>query len=314
MNNILHKCILSKNVPNMIIYGRPFMYQSFIDVYYEINNIDKTHHIRDKNYEHFHYKCSSKHYEIDCEKFNKDNRNDFNRLFTSLIETKEYYVNLSHKTIIFYNCDQLKHSLQNTFRVIIEKYRKTCVFIFLCYKINRFIEPLKSRCILLRMSQLSMYQKCQVSAKLDRTNDELKNKIYDHLEMFPSSDDIDAIDLCKDKLAAFENHYQLLADKIIKIIEIKNMTIHYYNLIREYSYDILKYNLDIPLFFKNLLNIFINDKKYTSEILSNVIRLLSEIEHKILTSYKKLILIEGVFFSLHEIIHPNHSNILNNTY
>ena len=140
MNNILHKCILSENVPNMIIYGRPFMYQSFIDEYYKINNIDKTHHIRDKNYEHFNYKCSSKHYEIDCENFNKDNRNDFHQLFTSLIETKEYYVNLSHKTIIFYNCDHLKHSLQNTFRVIIEKYRKTCVFIFLCYKINRFID------------------------------------------------------------------------------------------------------------------------------------------------------------------------------
>ena len=303
MNNILQKCILSSNVPNMIIYGRPFIYRYIIEIYYEINQIDKNRDIKSKNYDNFHYICSSKHYEIDCEKFNKDNINDFNRLFTSLIETKEYYGDSSYKTIIFYNCDTLKTSLQNKLRVIIEKYRKTCIFIFLCYKINRLIDPLKSRCILLRTPHISIYQKCQITASMDSNNVTLKNNIYDHLEMFPSTDDITAITLCRDKLNDFKNHYQLLAEKIIKIIEIKNITIHYYTIIKEYAYEILKYNLDIPLLLKILLHAFIDDKKYTSTILSKIIQLFADTEHKLLKSYKKIILFECLLFSLHTIIH-----------
>lgn len=303
MNNILKKCLLSDNVPNMIVYGRPFMYHYFMDLYYDINKINKGD-IRDKNIERLYYKCSQTHYEFDCKKFNKDNCDDFNEIFKSLIETKDYYINLSHKTIIFYNCDILKTSLQNKFRVIIEKYRKTCVFVFLCYKINRLIDPLKSRCILLRIPQLSIYQKCQITAKIDNQKDIfLKNKIYDYLGMFPSTHDVRAIDMCKEKLHDFKNQYHSLADKIIKIIEIKNMTIHYYTLIKEYSYNILKYNFDIPLLLKIILNIFIDENKYTANILSKIIKLFSETEHQLLKSYKIIILIEGLFISLHKIIH-----------
>jgi hypothetical protein len=303
MNNILHKCLLSDNVPNMIIYGRPFIYHYFIDLYYEINNINKDD-IRNKNCERLYYRCSQTHYEFDCKKFNKDNCDDFNQLFKSLIEIKEYYIDSSHKTIIFYNCDILKTSIQNKFRVIIEKYRKTCVFIFLCYKINRLIDPLKSRCILLRMPQLSIYQKCQITTKIDNQKDlVLKNKIYDHLGMFPSTDDSTAINICKEKLHDFKNHYHLLADKIIKIIKIKNMTIHCYTLIKGYSYDILKYNLDIQLFLKILLNVFIDEKQYKPDVLFKIIKLFSETEHQLLQSYKMIILIEGFFISLHKTIH-----------
>ena len=81
------------------------------------------------------------------------------------------------------------------------------------------------------------------------------------------------------------------------------MTVHYYNLIKGYSYDILKYNLDFPLFLKILLNIFIDNKKYTSNILFKIIHLFSDIEYKLLKSYKNIIIIEGFFFSLHKIIH-----------
>ena len=61
MNNIFFKkCLLSLNVPNMIIYGKPFLSDEILNYYHDINNID---HIIEKQFNNLSYKSSVYHYQ-----------------------------------------------------------------------------------------------------------------------------------------------------------------------------------------------------------------------------------------------------------
>ena len=39
MNDIFEKCILSDNVPNMLLYGQSYLYDKIIERFYQLKNI-----------------------------------------------------------------------------------------------------------------------------------------------------------------------------------------------------------------------------------------------------------------------------------
>ena len=144
-------------------------------------------------------------------------------MFDMIIKYKEYYSDIDQKIIILYNADTLKLSIQNKMRVIIEKYRENCIFIFFCNKLNRLIEPLKSRCITIRRENLSIYNRCEIIHTLKDQAD--KNKLYDQLQMFDTKEDVFFLNNCKEELKDFTDIYQITVDKIYIYLK-QNLTIH----------------------------------------------------------------------------------------
>lgn len=297
-NDLLKKCLLSINVPNMIIYGKPFLSDEILKYYHNINNIE---HITEKQFNNLSYKSSLYHYEIDLSKINRDNINIFYDLLVSVINHKEYFNTKRYKTIIFSNCDKLKITMQSKLRVIIEKYRETTIFIFICYKINKIIEPIKSRCILIRIPCDNMKEKCVLLTKIDKSNICEKNKIFYYQTLFTSKTDKEALkDIINEKII-FKSHYHIMCDKIILLIKEKNLSEDNFKKIKECAYHILKYKLDIPLFLRILLDELTKDKTLTNYMRMTIIHILTDIEYKIIKSYKKIIVLEKLLFHLQSI-------------
>ena len=295
MNDIFEKCILSDNVPNMLLYGQSYLYDKIINRFYQLKNITdiKT------NQGDLHYKYSDIHYEINCEHLK--NTTDYENIFESMIQYKEYYMDIQYKTIILYNCNHLKATFQNKLRVIIEKYRKNCIFIFICHKLNGVIEPLKSRCILIRYSNMSNYDKCKISIKSSKSNYELRDKIFDYLSLFDSKKDIRAITLCKKDMNDFESHYHLLIYDILSIFK-NELTINIFYEIKKKAYHIIKINIDLNIFLKLLLDLILERYRLSTKIKIEIVQLFANVEYKLLKSYKKIIFVEYLLLSLKKII------------
>lgn len=296
MNDIFEKCILSDNVPNMLLYGQSYLYDKIIERFYQLKNI-KDVKINQGN---LHYKYSDIHYEINCEDLK--NTKDYENIFESMIKYKEYYMNINYKTIILYNCNNLKVSFQNKLRVIIEKYRLNCIFIFICHKLNRMIEPLKSRCILIRYSStMSNYDKCKISLLSSEKNYALRDKVFDYLSLFDSKKDINAITLCKKDMDDYESHYHLLIYDILSIFQ-NDLTLNIFNEIKKKAYQIIKINIDLNVFLKLLLDIILERYRLSTKIKIEIVQLFANVEYKLLKSYKKIIFVEYLLLSLKQII------------
>jgi len=295
--SLFEKCLHSKNTPNIILYGNPFIYNEMIETIYKIRNIK---YIKDGNYHSFQYKYSDYHYEINCEELKKDNLNDFFTIFDMIIKYKEFYSDVDQKIIILYNADTLKLSIQNKLRVIIEKYRENCIFIFFCNKLNSLIEPLKSRCITIRRKNLSIYNRCEIIHTLKDQKD--KNKLYDQLQIFDTKEDVFFLNNSKEELKDFTDIYQITVDKIYIYLK-QNLTINNFSRLKNEAYLIIKYNLKIEMFLKIFLSTVLSDDKLIDTDKYNIIRKFAEIEHKLLKSYKKVILLEGLLIYLQKIIY-----------
>ena len=302
MNHLLlKKCLLSDNVPNLIIFGKSFLNQVILSYYYDIMSITNINEITFNNLT---YRSSLYHSEIDIKKINKDNINHFYELLKKKIDHKEYYTDKKYKTIIFYNCESIKSSIQNRLRVIIEKYRETTIFIFICHKITNIIEPIKSRCVLIRIPNDTSYEKCKI-IKNCSGDQAYKNKIYDYLTLFPSPKDKEAIASNLNHMQSFESHYHILSSQILNVV---NRELSESGLIqlKEYAYFILKYNMQIPLFMKILLN-EIGDKKILSDnTLFKVVKLFSDIDYQLINSYKKIIVLECFLLKLNDLLNSRY--------
>lgn len=110
----------------------------------------------------FNFSCSNKiikckhsdyHLEIDIKALNKTEKILFN-LIDDYISTLSI-INNHHKIIILYNFDLLDFKFQYKFRTIIEKSYLTTRFIIHSNKYSKIIEPIRSRCINIRVPTIS---------------------------------------------------------------------------------------------------------------------------------------------------------------
>lgn len=302
MNHLLlKKCLLSDNVPNIIIFGKSFLNQPILSYYYDIMSIK---HINDITINNLTYRSSLYHSEIDIKKINKDNINNFYDLLKKTIDHKDYYTDKKYKTIIFYNCESIKLSIQNRLRVMIEKYRETTIFIFICHKITNIIEPIKSRCVLIRVPNDNLYDKCKI-IKNCSGDQACKNKIYDYLTLFPSIKDKEAITSNLNHMESFESHYHILSSKIINIVN-QELSSSSFNQFKEYAYFILKYSLHIPLFMEILLNEIANKKILTNNQFFKIVKLFSDIDYQLINSYKKIIVLECFLIKLNDLLNSRY--------
>jgi replication factor C subunit 2/4 len=63
--------------------------------------------------------------------------------------------NDSHKIVILDESDSLTASAQQALRMIISDFSDSTRFVFACNDSSRLIEPIQSRCVMLRFSRLS---------------------------------------------------------------------------------------------------------------------------------------------------------------
>ena len=295
--NILEKALNSTNTPNIILYGIDT--SDIREKLYNILSItdNKTHIInKDLSY----YKSNS-NYIFNISLITNKNVQLFLDTIDEIVKSKNYYNNSLYKIIIFENFIKIKQGIQNILRVKIEKYRITTIFIILTTNINGIIQPLKSRCLCIRNPSLTMKEKRElIKSKINYKN--LNTDFYDKIYEI---DNLNIISfMCENKTLidmGYESPYELIIKRIINLYKLPyNKNIH--NKIREISYNILKFNLSIPLFYKIFLCQLLDNSKITDNKKIKLIVHFSESQYNLIKSYRLIINIESLLINVYSIL------------
>ena len=293
-NKILNKAIYSKKCPNLIIYGSKDIdkLNIILSILKNINN-NPLKTIKDKIiwksnpvYKIFNMRCIT----------NKNINNFFN-ILNELIYSKNYYSNYN-RIIILNNFNKISYNLQTKLRVIIEKYRITNIFILITDKFTSIMEPIKSRCLCIRIPTLSTKEKRKLSREIIVKEPYYKKSIiYDKIYKINNSNEIKYYSEFNEGLFLnYKTIYEIIYERIKKIIQKDKLNKIDIENIREISYNIQKYNLyDIH---EELLSLLIIDPIYTLSLKTKIIELFADSEYNYQKSYRSLIHIENLFIQL----------------
>ena len=287
---IVNKDIFNTTCPNIIFYGHQIKLDDYlIQVFGETKTITKEKIIYGNN-----HVC--KIFDIDTVKLK--NIDDFFNLLFEIIRSENYYSKFGQHIVIFNNYNHISQGIQNKLRVIIEKYRKTTQFIMISEKINTIINPIKSRCLCIRIPNMSMKEKRDLSRTYlkDKSYEE-RIPIYDCIYSLNDKDDIIKYSEYNKHIETHEDIYlkiyQKLNDWLDEWINNDNIIL---SEIKEYSYHILKYSLaDIH---SRLYGYFLKDPKYTAKQKYKITKCIAKCEYEFSKSYRSLVHIESMFIEL----------------
>jgi replication factor C subunit 3/5 len=293
--NKLHKCIKHINHPNIILYGHADIDKTniFIKTIKNVYNITSDNIINENN---INYIKNNLYY-----KFNADNIKYKNKIFwidilKNITKSDNYFIN-NKKYIIIENFHSLHISIQNILKVFIEK-NYHIKFILISDNYTDIINPIKSRCICIRLPLLDYYDKWKIIKKENNINinDYLlyKDNTVDFIQNLINIKDDSKNPSILNKLL----HY------IISIIENYKKT-NTMEKIKEIIYIYTTVNIPYDLFMKTFLNILLNDHKIIYKKKFKIIKLFSDVDIMYSKSYYKMIHLEYLILNLINIIKIN---------
>lgn len=188
------------------------------------------------------------------------------------------------KIVIINTIDNLSYYAQTSLRRTMEKYANTCKFIFICNQLSKMIEPLKSRCLLVRIPSptkeqifntilhVSIEEKIVLSIKnvkniIDNCDNNINKAIW-------------FLELIKNNIFEF-NNWKKLIDKIIENIlmeKTKNLNQIIENC-REYIYTLFITNINLKLIMRDIMKKLIS-KTTNIKLKHQIIDLTSEYEYR----------------------------------
>jgi replication factor C subunit 3/5 len=171
-DSILHKDILKllefisndDSIPHIIFYGndgvgKRRIIKLFLEMLYgnEVNNIEENLYTvigSGNKVKKVFVKQSDYHIMIDPvdNNFDKYLIQDVVKEYAKRIQINLFKSKKIFKSVMINNLDNLSYYAQTSLRRTMEKYSGTCRFIMWCRSLSKVIEPLKSRCICIRIS------------------------------------------------------------------------------------------------------------------------------------------------------------------
>ena len=297
--NLLVQSLQSKDIPNLLLYGCDIeniernLFTSLNKLYTTtpLETITKKDIIYEKNNLYYIFNCLTIHQDIES----------FIDIIKEIIQNKNFFGELENKIIIFNNFIKIKTSLQNILRVSLEKYRETTVFILLTNKYDGIIEPIKSRCLCIRIPSLNKSEKRQIMYKNMKLS-EINTQILDHVYEINDGEDVIRQFLKYNFILSdgFQTPYDKICKKIIHLYRKKVYNKRIHEKLSDYSYNILKFSLNIRYFYYIFLSYLLKEnirdtKKY------KLIYLLADSEYNFIRSYRSIIILESLLLNVFKI-------------
>ena len=215
-----------------------------------------------ESFHSFGYRRSEFVHEFNLRGLKNANKTEFENTLRRIAHQSNYFAN-SKNVILLINFNQIKPAIQSFLRVYLEKYRKTTIFIIITDNFTSVHEALRSRSLCIRMSDCNLRE--QIT---DKTNDPyeivcLKITTY----------------LSKDFVYLTTNDIQRL---------------------RDISYQILKYNLDLSEFGKKLCEYIGKCRKFTNTHKGYLIHIISTFQHTLKDAYRTILHIESLLYDLYD--------------
>lgn len=302
MNHILYNALKSDNIPNLLLYGiknsgkKTQLFQILQELYSPSANIYKISN-------EIEYSYNDIYYIFDIQSIQTKNYPSFLKIITEIIHSKNHFGKISNKLIIFQNFQNIKSTIQNSLRVLIEKYRNTTVFLLISNKFNSIHQPIQSRCLCIRLSPLKRKEKREIiHPPLKRK--ECSIKFYDLIYEVNNQNDIQLLKQCKEIIEHKEyfDPYDKIIHRLMVIIKKGNYSKEIHTKIREIAYNIEKFNLIIPELYQKFMVTILQDHSIRDNTKYKLIQFFADSEYDYQKSYRSLIVVELFLFKLFEII------------
>ena len=315
------------NFQHLIIYGqagsrKDYIINKLLEKFFGKNNIE----LKDIEYTLMGYSNSKTKVIIKQSKYHiviEPNSNGFDKyLIQEIIQdySKSNMLNIlkknnNFKIIIINKIDNLSYYAQASLRRTLEKYSHTCKFIFVSEQLSKIIEPLRSRCILIRVplaSNLDIMRKLSyVSYKenlnipfddiitiMEKSHNKINTSIW-LLEMYKYNID-------------YNYNWTNIIEKIINLILLSSKDKNKIHLIikkiRNNFYLLFITNIPIKIILKKIMNKLL-DKFDDLLIKYNIILITSNFENRINQGTRQIIHIEAYVIKLIELINTDIENI-----
>lgn len=259
-----------KNIPNIILYGnfgagKKSLVNLFLKYVYndDVFNLNINNYIIDNGpkTKEISYKYSPYHIIFNSIKnysYDKYIIQNLIKTYASSILPPDNKTNKTFKTVFIQNIENLSYYAQMSLRRTIEQFSNNCKFIFTCNAINNIIEPLKSRCICIRIPNPT-----EQEMKLVLNNiyyNETKNiniNLIDYITKLSNHNIKNSILILNQYLINNNNHFKIkseyndIINEIIENILEKNLSWIIQN--KEKIYNILTTNINPDNIFIDIM-------------------------------------------------------------
>ena len=307
------------NLQHLVVYGpkgcgKEYIIENFLKKIYgniEVNDVEYTITGYSNTKEKVMIKQSKYHILIE------PNNNGFDKyLIQEIIQKYARTENLNifkykklFKVVIINKIDNLSYSAQASLRRTMEKYADICKFIFIGDQLSKVIEPIRSRCLLIRVPlptrnqiiesllQISIREKIDISIEdynkiLDKCDHQVNNALWElEGKRYDMEETSSWIDIIKQMVNLFFELKSLNSEKILLFLK----------KIREFFYILFITNLDIKKILNHFMIEFIKrlDKL---EVKFEVINIISEYEVRICEGTRYIVHIEAMMIKLLKIL------------
>ena len=219
------------------------------------------------------------------------------------------------KVVVIDKIDNLSYYAQASLRRTMEKYADTCKFIFISEQLSKIIEPLKSRCLLVRVplsTNEEIVQKVLHVSNKEKINlsfDELKNIVINCDHQINNA--IWLLEYKKNNLEIKVNKWEKLIDEIVEItVEFKKSNgnlKNFINKIRINFYILFITNIDFNFIIRNIMKKLINNK-LSIHIKYEIINLTSVFQNRLSQGTRYIIHLEAYMLKVVYLLQNNKNN------
>lgn len=200
------------------------------------------------------------------------------------------------KIVLINKIDNLSYYAQASLRRTMEKYSDTCKFIFICDQLSKIIEPLRSRCCLVRCELLKPIQiktildKVVEEEEIDITEKKINNILNNCDNIVNKA--LWMLEFDKHNLK-YKNEYETIIDEIVNMLfDKKNYTntktLSMIEKCRELYYKLFITNINMNFFLKIIMNKILNNID-DIKIKLNVIEITTLVESRFITGSRNIV-------------------------
>lgn len=321
INNMIHGNWKYANMPHLLFYGPDGCGKEFI-----INNLlqkiftKKSVEVQETEYIINGYSNTKTKIMIKQSKHHiviEPNNNGFDKyLIQEIIE--EYakteilhvlkYKHL-YKMVIINTIDNLSYYAQASLRRTMEKYADSCKFIFISHQLSKIHEPLKSRCLMIRVPLPSNENLTNIAMNI-ALKENIQLKSSDIVEIVNSSNNninklYGYLELKKFKVPFTPSWSRIISIIVDEVLNKKNYNIKklpdLIKNIRDLLYQLFITNIDFHIIIKEIMN-DMKSKISDNELKYKIIEETSKYENRISQGTRHIIHLEAYLIKIIQII------------
>lgn len=223
------------------------------------------------------------------------------------------------KIVIINKIDNLSYSAQASLRRTMEKYADTCKFIFICDQLSKIIEPLRSRCLLIRVPLPNDFQIIDTLTQISM-NEKIKFDKEDYKYILENCESKvnNAIWLLEMKKYDVPNTHtwKKMIDKMVDLLFVKKefdnkVVLEFIKKTREYFYILFITNINVKKILSNLMTTVVKriDNIYVKH---EIIQIISKYELRISQGTRYIVHLEAMMLEILAFIQKSKNNLFKN--